>query len=106
MIYKPYVNQRINRYIVWQFQRLEKARDSGNGTLYWTIAATLLNSRSFQVLSLRTVFPKWHREMPYDLVLLLMKKVRRLVKDIPRAMKGHPSGIIDYRRVYIPKGDS
>lgn len=86
-------NKRINRYVVHQFLRLERARTQPDK--YWRIGWALMNKISYQLIALHKIEFGWHRNQPYQKILHLAEKVRTLVNQ--RATD------LDYRRVYIPK---
>lgn len=93
-----YKNRSINRYIEHQIIRLGKARDNGNSELYFHIADMIMKrSNSFRVLAINHVFPQWHRKLPLWAVLGFNRNMSKLINQ-------HVNWL-DYKRVYIPKGD-
>ena len=89
----PYRNKRLNRYVDYQFSRLEA--NLTNPKLFWIIADTLLHkSVSYQTMMFYAVYPNWHRNMPYLKVLKILRTMRSLDK----------SNYL-YKIVHIPKGN-
>lgn len=94
--YVPYRNRDLNRYIAHQLIRLHKSTPEN----YWKLSTILLKrSRIWFMMSLRHVFPRWHREFPYWFVLKLRRDYLKLIKDFDTGIR------LDYRRVYIEKAN-
>jgi len=95
--FEPWKNRRINRQVVRQYERMERAR--GNPELFWRIAWSLMRMSSYQVMMAnKGNLEGWHRNLPYWKVLKIMNEVKELVRT--RATN------IDYHRTYIPKGET
>jgi hypothetical protein len=98
ILVKPYKNSSINRYMVHQILRLKQAKEKNNSNLYWIMAEILMKrSNSFRVAAIQHVIKNWHRNYPLGFVLNRNRKVSKIINE------GLSS--VDYKRVYIPKGD-
>jgi len=93
--FEPWKNGRINRYVAWQFIRLNKCRNNPNK--FWRIAWVLMSSISYNVLSFNHVCKGWHRSLPYWKVLKIVEESRWLAKQ-----KAYE---LQYWRTYIPKAN-
>lgn len=93
---EKYRNNQINRYMEHQIMRLD--RNIANPKLYWRIAELCMKrSNCFRVCAINHVFPQWHRRQSLNFILAVNRKVSKIINK----------GIwdLDYRRVYIPKGE-
>jgi len=54
-------NKKWNKYLCRQYNRMERARNIGNGVLYWAIALSLLkHSKSFRMVLIRKNLRNWY----------------------------------------------
>jgi len=68
-----------------------------NQELFWRIAWSLMGSNSFIAMVLHKTENNWHRDLPYNGILKLCRKVKQFVKAKETSLQ--------YHRVYIPKAD-
>lgn len=92
LVFNKYKNKPVNRFVEHQILRMNKADDR----TYWIIADHLMKrSNVWFLLSVKHIFKRWHRELPFDMLLRWRKQYRELAhkefKDI------------DFRRVYQKK---
>jgi hypothetical protein len=94
---KRHSNNKMNRYIKHQFNRIEKHAVS-KPLVSWRVGMHLIRkSRVFFVMGLNHVFPKWHREWKLSKVIQLAIQVKRIANT--------PDTKLIYSRVYIQKED-
>ena len=85
-----YKNRRMNRYVKYQIERLNKSRY--NPIKFWRLAEGLMRSTSYITICYNAVHPKWYKTKSYGTV---WKEVERLVKlDVRKYL---------YKVVLIPK---
>lgn len=95
--FTPYKNHRINRYLENQIRRLQVTRSS-NPRLYFDLGKILMKrSNSFRVEAIQHTFPNWYRNYPLGFILNVNRKVSKLINE--------GKDDLDFKRVYIPKGD-
>lgn len=95
--YETYVNSHLNEYAFDQIQRLRKMASENPG-LYWRTVRNLMRySRTFFIMSLHHVEPKWHREIPLWKIVSLWKRVSRMALSKKLNVK--------YFRIYILKSN-
>jgi len=89
----PYRNRSMNRYVRYQFDRLNKNRH--NPKIFWSIATHLLfHSHAYRVICFNHVFPNWHRKYKYSVVKNILASLDKLSLNKYR-----------YKTVMIPKGN-
>lgn len=97
LIFEPYDNKRINRFIEHSVINLNKHKS--NPEKYFKFANILLKrSNSFRVLAFNHVLQNWHRNYPLEFVLICNYQVSRIINK----NKLEPKII----RKYIEKKDS
>jgi len=83
-----------NRFMEHQIRRMRKC----DTVTYWRIAMSLVGrSNIFLLMAINHVFPAWYKDMKLSSVILLTRETRRIAKD--------PDARLNFRRIYIPKGD-
>jgi len=89
-----YRNRDLNRYLAHQIKRLKAMPDSQ----YYEVNLRLMRrSRTWYMMAMRHVFPRWAREMPWWKFQKLRKSYIRICEaEFPQ---------IDFRRVYIEKSN-
>lgn len=93
MEWKRYKNKSMNRYVAYQFDRLNNS--VSNPKRFWTIALQLLNqSYAYRVICFNHVYPNWHRKYKWSVVKNLLLSVSKL-----------RVGRYTYRTVLIPKDE-
>jgi len=94
--HKAFRNNQMNRYLRHQFNRLKIAREERNHKKYWVIGNQLLGrSTTFGLQSIHHVYPRYHRTLPYKVVLQLIWGMHRIGQGNSKKL--------DFKRVYIPK---
>lgn len=91
-----YKNQRLIRYAQHMIMRL---RSTKSDRLYWiTVRVILTRSIVFGIMAVAKSFPRFHRELPMNLVIQWVLGSHAIFKE--RSVN------LEYTRVYIPKGAS
>jgi len=112
--YKPtlmlegYKSNGMNRYLEHQILRLSKAK--ANPGLYWKLAKILMKrSNIFRVCAIQHVFRNWYRNYPLGFIINTNRKVSKLINqglvDMEHGHLGYVPFEMDFKRVYIPKGE-
>jgi len=129
--YINYENRKVNRYVDRQLRRLKKYTDvihsvykpghydlvepaeadtiKKEANAYWVISGALIKrSKCFRVMALHHVFPQWYKKTPFHVILKLLTHVAELAAEdiVDRKQRYLPFSVLEYKRVYIPKGDT
>jgi hypothetical protein len=97
MVFDTWKNDDSNGYIEYMFGRIskevsQKKFDEAAKTIW-----ILMNSAAYQCAALNHVLKNWHRKLPLNQVIHVMKEVQRLVKNKETRLK--------YARVYLQEKD-
>lgn len=96
IVWEPYRNAKFNIYMCKQIRRLRKYK--ANPYVFFRIMLFLISrSKIFRVSAINKTMHHWYKKLP----LWYVFKVNKQVNDI--IQKG---GKIQYKRVYIPKGET
>jgi len=88
----PYINKSMNRYVEYQFRRLNTYRSQPDK--FWPIAIHLLfDSHAYRTICFNHVYPQWHRKYKFSVVKNILTSLRTLdleryrhkIKHIPKA---------------------
>jgi hypothetical protein len=77
---KPYKNKSMNRYVTYQFRRLNNC--TSHPSKFWAIATHLLfRSHSYRTICFNHVYPQWHRKYKYSVVKNILESLRKIDLD-------------------------
>lgn len=93
MTFDTWKNDDSNGYIEYMFERLSKEVTLKKFNEAAATLWILMNSSAYQACALNHVSKNWHRKLPINQVLHVMKEVKRLVKSKETRLK--------YARVYL-----
>lgn len=83
----PYLMRRVkraNKFLQYQFHRLEKARETGNSRLYWAIVLGLIRrSTALHVCFLNRVVKGWYFRKSFEYCLKLKGETRQKASSFP-----------------------
>lgn len=96
------MNRNMNKYLEFEVESLLKhrpksCRDMGDPVKFWGTAERLMNSWVYIIVSLGRVVPQWHRHESLSRIVKTAKAVKLMTRNKPINL--------DYKRVYIPKGN-
>jgi hypothetical protein len=93
----PYRNIKYNIYMEKQIRRLRKYKS--NPKVFFRIAWFLITkSKVFRVSAINKTLYNWYKRLPFGEVMRINRKVNKILNTADTHL--------DFRRVYIPKGDS
>lgn len=100
---EPWMNRSMNKYLENEVRVLLKFRpksweDLGDPVRFWGTAKRLMKSDTYLVASLARVLPNWHRDQALTRIVGFLMEIKKLVLE--------GSSALDYKRVYIPKGET
>lgn len=95
----PFVSQKGNKYLKYQYNRMERARNSGNSKLYWAIGLNLLkNSKFFRLALMRHSLKGWY-------YCFSIMKIMKINFELNKILK---LGLVEAKsnRFYVPKANN
>lgn len=80
-----------------QVKRLRKLKHRPSDFFY-IVRFLMIKSSSFRVSAINKTFPRWYKELPLSYIMKINRKVNNLILTFATDL--------DFKRVYIPKGDT
>jgi hypothetical protein len=98
----PYRNRAMNRYVKYQFIRLNKSR--ANPDRFWKIATHLLfRSHSYRTMCVNHVYPQWQRRYKYNVIKHILSSLWTLnLHKYTYKTKFIPKANGEYRPLGVP----
>ena len=94
--FEPWSNKQINKFVERKFHKLNQLAQK-QSPHFWTIANTLMQSRSYLITGLYSVFPTWHRKQK-------LHSIKQQIVNVQELNKNTFTGqTIPYTRTWIPK---